>query len=835
MRSPGGAGLIQALRTLAALVCLLTIGAAHAAGPPLPGDPARPLPSGEWLQRGVFDQVPPADGRLLTVIEFWASWDPLSRAVLPGHDARQAELHHEGIRFLTIAEEPPEDTKAYLHQAKIQHLAVACDPTSDVFRSTLGVEMERPFPFAVIVEERAATSAGRILWLGPVLNDPDSWARCSGYADDLDTALKKAMAGDLDLNVARAVEVRRQEFYDVVADAQWYAQIGHIDEALGLARKMHKKAWPTELARMRQDASTTLAFFLADHALVSANQATSQDPSSTTASFISLLADPSRNEYATLALELAKTARDLAEKDDAVLLHVYARAQAACGDVKGALETQRRAVQTPRPQGQYLQLYWASEDGILDSLADYEKLSTSKPQSGIPGPTLAPGYLSAAQAVADLEQLHNIIRMYHPGYDDAAWLLGGAGSSWDMRTEEFAERLRSQFGEGQSRTEDGRSMPSGYRCFGFQNMVTDQYLGVIDDLHTQTAVSIKDSEGEPHTNLRRPALSQPPFFTDVRVREIAGKFTIAEAPDDLSLWLGAAVVGVPIIGSSTAAEPRRAYLFPALPRANSNGAKEYLLGFLSGPLLRKPYTPPKSLTVTVGTATGEQELELPVHRGRTSLDAQQPRPPWTLVEEPAPILEVRTMNPQKLAGLPATADSLRRAPLIVLDLRANGGGSDLPGLEWCARLTGYRVEDPNGFCNIRIGAADPLRRWNSSFGYNWVGRLRPLEAARVEDAFGGQLVILADNGTGSAGEGFARLASRVPGALMVGENTSGCETYGNQSQRFVLTESKMEIRFGCSKGVYAERPLRDGMGYFPHFWLDTDDPVKAIMECFSPS
>lgn len=799
----------------------------------LPGDSAPSVSISEWLQGGDYDDVVPVKGRLITVIDFWGSWDPLSRAVLPSQNELQAELKGKGVRFLAIAEEPPEDTQAYLSQAKIRHLAVVSDPEAKVFRSYFGVEIERPFPFSVIVDECAPADGGRILWLGPVVNDSDSWARCAGYQDDLDAALKKVMAGDVDLTAARAAEARRLEFYNLVAAAQWYAQLGHLDKALAAAREMQKRPWPKELARMRQDASTTLAFFLADHALQSAQQAGSQESSTTVHLFLSLLADPSRKEYAELALALAKTARDLAGQDDAVLLHVYARAQAACGDVKGALDTQRRAAQAPRPQGQYLQLYWASEDNILDSLADYENLSVGKLRSDSPGPSVAPGYLSADQAVADLKQLQNILRMYHPAYDDAAWLLAATGSSWEKRTEEFAERLQSQFGEERMVTEDGRTIPPEYRCFEFQSMVTDQYLAVIADEHTQTAVSIKDSNGKVVTNLRRPALSQPPYFTDVRVREAGGKFTIAEAPDDLSSWLGAEVIGVPIIGSPAAAEPRRAYLFPTLPRAEAKGAKEYLLGFLSGPLLQKPWTPPKTLTTAVRSATGERQPELPVHRGRTALDKSQQRPPWTLREGSPPVLEVRTMNPQKLEGLPATADRLQKTPLLVLDLRANGGGSDLPGMEWCARLTSYTVEDPNGFCNIRFGATDPLRRWNSSFGFNWLGRLRPTRSGDAGEPFGGQLVVLADNGTGSAGEGFVRLASRVPGALVVGENTAGCETYGNQSQRFVLDNSKMEIRFGCSKGVYAQWPVQDGMGYFPRYWLDTDDPVKAIIDYVS--
>jgi hypothetical protein len=52
--------------------------------------------------------------------------------------------------------------------------------------------------------------------------------------------------------------------------------------------------------------------------------------------------------------------------------------------------------------------------------------------------------------------------------------------------------------------------------------------------------------------------------------------------------------------------------------------------------------------------------------------------------------------------------------------------------------------------------------------------------------------------------------------------------YGNQSQQWVLPHSHLQVRFGWSKGVVAGRPSRDGLGLLPDYWLNTDDPVKAI-------
>ena len=58
----------------------------------LPGDSAPAVRISGWLQGGDYHDVVAVEGRLITVIDFWGSWDPLSRAVLPNQDELQAAL-----------------------------------------------------------------------------------------------------------------------------------------------------------------------------------------------------------------------------------------------------------------------------------------------------------------------------------------------------------------------------------------------------------------------------------------------------------------------------------------------------------------------------------------------------------------------------------------------------------------------------------------------------------------------------------------------------------------------------------------------------------------------
>ena len=89
--------------------------------------------------------------------------------------------------------------------------------------------------------------------------------------------------------------------------------------------------------------------------------------------------------------------------------------------------------------------------------------------------------------------------------------------------------------------------------------------------------------------------------------------------------------------------------------------------------------------------------------------------------------------------------------------------------------------------------------------------------------------VLIDRQTASSGESFTALASQIPGALLLGENTQGCITYGNASVVETLSNSSITVRFGFAKfNPGAVRPASEGVGMLPDYWLDDLDPEDAI-------
>jgi len=395
------------------------------------------------------------------------------------------------------------------------------------------------------------------------------------------------------------------------------------------------------------------------------------------------------------------------------------------------------------------------------------------------GLDLGPAELSSGEAIADLLALHELLRDQYAGYDDIAWELRAQESSWDDRTDAFAE----MFSQAEVWT---------WEVF-FDQLVA--YLEPVQDTHFRMDGTGTGLEG---TVRRRAQLvhSLVPFFAD----GVYGAYHVSALPlPDAS----DVVAGVP-------------YLFPTVPRDDQEPA--WLLGVFGD-----PDEPPRF----VDLGSPEVPERVPVHRGRVfsgPTDRSWSVSRWP--ETPLPVLAVRTMNKQRLDGLADSAAGLRDEDTVILDLRDNGGGSDDPAREWVARFSHQWFRWGCG-SSLDKAQTDPLRHWTS-----WAdSRFRMGGEGYPSAPFGGRLAVVADNGVASSGETFVFLASQVEGAVLVGENTSGCTAYGNVEEHPPLPHSRIELWFGRSRFVWeCVRPVSEGVGIFPDYWLDEPDPVQWLAE-----
>ena len=745
----------------------------------LPGDPAPPMEIGQWLQQGPFDQVRPADGRLITVVEFFASWDPLSRYLLPLHDALQAELQPKGVRFLLLSEEDPEDVRAYLEQAKLKHLAVACDRDEATLGAYRGGPAWLPIPYAAVLE---GADVQRILWAGPVLargaqGDP---------AAELLRVLAEAAEGRFDVSAARQNELRQRDLRKLRDELYGLVTAGNLDEARSAARAAQQK-WRAA------DAGSLVAETLAH-----------------TAAWL-VQADPPSPDRAALGLELVEMALAEVDEPNCGLLHLHARALSVTGRPEAAVEAEQKALAClDTAQG-------VSERECREALTRYQRALAEKrgepvPEEPLPPqpeakPAPPPETLTAAEAASDLAALHEHLRPNYAAQDDAAWRLAGRGSSWEEYNRAFARRS----GERPEWT-----LPA------FAELLAE-YLSIYQDRHLR--ITRRFADGGQEQTYTMPGHS--PHFTDLRVHETDGRMVVTDAPEGLAHLRGMEVVGLPVIGTPTTFQPGEVCLFPTLP--SEPGRREFLVGLLSSD------PAPDEAIISVRGASGMppdvQELRLPLHRGRARFeiadwDAFMKASPWSLRLDPLPVLAVRRMWGDGFEGLPETALKLRDLPLVILDLRANGGGSDTHAWDWARHFSDQPLRMYAGAANLHMGETDPLRRWESSV-VGW-GSEGPDATDLALAPYHGRLFVLIDNGVASSGESFATIAMEMAGAVLLGENTAGFGGYGNVNQHFELPHSLLQVRYGYTKFVNAGRAFREAVGFFPDYWLDTGNPVGAI-------
>jgi hypothetical protein len=187
------------------------------------------------------------------------------------------------------------------------------------------------------------------------------------------------------------------------------------------------------------------------------------------------------------------------------------------------------------------------------------------------------------------------------------------------------------------------------------------------------------------------------------------------------------------------------------------------------------------------------------------------------------------MNQHITDGVPNTAAVLRNQPVAVLDLRGNGGGSDSAAYRWLGRFTDQPVHSRLGVGQYREHGAHDESAWACRLpGSAWAASAQVSASERPAGPYEGALYVITDAEVASSGETFVALASQVRGATVVGENTMGCGDYGNVERVATLPNSLLKVQFGRTKFVFSGRPFVENSGFFPDFWLDTEEPLEAI-------
>ncbi len=193
-----------------------------------------------------------------------------------------------------------------------------------------------------------------------------------------------------------------------------------------------------------------------------------------------------------------------------------------------------------------------------------------------------------------------------------------------------------------------------------------------------------------------------------------------------------------------------------------------------------------------------------------------------------PIVPERVEMLEKLA---ACGGDYTENPLLIFDVRGNGGGDDSYVRDWFQGWAGNRAQYPGAFSyrysqlSCHLFDFYPAKRMGTYRVYSqtgvWVERTGPV-------------FVLQDKGVASSGESVVEIFKTAADTLFVGGPTTGCALTPN-NWRFFLPHSGLKCYFGTGLGLYGAGENRDGVGYLPDLWVEPSkalDAVKRLIEYY---
>lgn len=186
-------------------------------------------------------------------------------------------------------------------------------------------------------------------------------------------------------------------------------------------------------------------------------------------------------------------------------------------------------------------------------------------------------------------------------------------------------------------------------------------------------------------------------------------------------------------------------------------------------------------------------------------------------------------NPEQQAQLDrfaACGGEYAEEPLLILDVRANGGGMDNYIMGWFEGFAG-RPADRRGagghkYSPLAVRASDYYAQFPERLG-RWMSWSGPGTWTEND----GTVFVLTDKGTASSGETVVEFLRTVEGTLFVGGPTAGCALVSSNFH-FYLPHSGLDIYFGTGLCFSETLENRDGVGYLPDLWVNPPDAPSAV-------
>jgi len=229
-------------------------------------------------------------------------------------------------------------------------------------------------------------------------------------------------------------------------------------------------------------------------------------------------------------------------------------------------------------------------------------------------------------------------------------------------------------------------------------------------------------------------------------------------------------------------------------------------------------------------------------------------PPRLQHIEGIPVVAVRQMNfPESAVGDAAHArrflsfaEELVDEPVIIVDIRSNGGGYGGLPRQWLYLLTGELI--PSNYISLRawdytdfmqsVAQSTPDNFFHISedifsrymnpapfgYGYTVMDKEPPDRIVYREQT----LILLVDRFSASAAESFTDLMLNMTNTLIIGSNTNGTLNFDLTFGSLWLPRSGIHFGLGTTMHVFPEGHLIEGVGIAPDIWV-TGDALDATI------
>jgi len=306
--------------------CLLLPVLAPAAGAGLKvGEPAPPLEVSQWVKGGPVN-LAEGRGRNVYVVEFWATWCPPCVRSIPHLSALQAKYQAQGVVVIGVSDEPPATVVPFVRRmGERMAYAVACDAKQAAWRAYMQAVGERSIPHAFVIDKQ-----GKLAWHG-------------NPGQGLEQVLTGVLAGNFDS--LRPPEGNRA-FLTAWAELQTLTRAQRWEEALAKVEDINRlQPDPVAYHLLRFRCLGARGDEVPARAEAERFLAAAKDAEVLNAFAWDAVSNTRYGgRYKGLGLAAAEKATKASAGGSWNILDTCARARFETGDVGGAIELQRRAV-----------------------------------------------------------------------------------------------------------------------------------------------------------------------------------------------------------------------------------------------------------------------------------------------------------------------------------------------------------------------------------------------------------------------------------------------------------------------------------------------------------